>query len=86
VSDSKTDYEDVGVSELGERVKAVHGEDVYQAAMQRALAIVHRTAFPVDPRTLQDDPAVRQNPTKVVMADALVVALRSEFLKLLRPN
>ncbi len=86
MSSPKTDYDSLGVKELGERVKALHGEDVYQAAMQRALAVVHRTAFPVDPKALPDDPAVRQNPTRVVLADALAVALRAEFVKLLRPN
>ena len=86
VSSPETDYNSIGVKELGERVKTLHGEEVYQAAMQRAVTVVHRTAFPVDPKALSDDPTVRQNPIRVVMADALAVALRAEFLKLLRPN
>ena len=66
---------DVDIHVLGEQVKAVHGDDVYIATLQRALAIATRNSVTgVD---------VSHGP---LTTDAVLHAVRTEFLKLLRPN
>lgn len=57
--------DDLDIHVLGDHVKAVHGDDVYIATLQRALAKSVRTAL---------------------STEAVLAAVRTEFLKLLRPN
>ena len=78
--------DDLSVNQLGERVKSVHGEEVYRAAMQRAIGIASQSVARLElPEGKPLDPE-GPLPSKVLVADALAVALRAEFLRLLRPQ
>ena len=63
--------EEFDVRELGERVKSLHGEAVYGFTLQCALAIANRRAV-----------ESRSAPTN----EAVLSALHTEFLKLVRPH
>ena len=62
---------ELDVRELGERVKSLHGEAVYGSTLQCALAIATRNAV--------ESPSAPTN-------EAVLSALRTEFLKLVRPH
>ena len=66
---------DVDIHVLGEQVKAVHGDDVYIATLQRALAVATRNSV--------SGVEASHGP---LTTDAVLHAIRTEFLKLLRPN
>ena len=83
------DLSDLDIHELGERVKALYGEDVYDATLARALAIATRNSVPSaadENESGADAPAGVEFPQDALTTDAVVAALRTEFLKLLRPN
>ena len=72
------DLSDLDIHELGERVKALHGDEVYDATLARALAIATRDSVTSSPSAAGASDALT--------TDAVVAALRTEFLKLLRPH
>ena len=72
------DLSDLDLHELGERVKALHGEAVYDDTLARALAIATRDSATSSPSAADASDALT--------TDAVVAALRTEFLKLLRPH
>jgi hypothetical protein len=83
------DLSDLDIHELGERVKALYGDDVYDATLARALAIATRNSVPSTADANApgaDAPAEVELPQGALTTDAVVAALRIEFLKLLRPN
>ena len=71
------------VHELGDRVKALHGDEVYRATLARALAIATRNS--VDAAGMRSRSRAGEV-QRALTSDAVVAALRTEFLKLLRPN
>jgi hypothetical protein len=78
------DLSDLDVHELGERVKALDGDDVYDATLQRALAIATRNTVPASGEAEDVSPAVSVGPdlpARALTSDAVVAALRTEFLK-----
>jgi len=80
---------DLNIHELGERVKSFHGDDVYSTTLQRALAIATRNSVPVSRSAKAECPAAPadvEEPQVALTTEAVVAALRTEFLKLLRPN
>ena len=83
------DLDDLDVTELGERVKTLYGEDVYEATLQRALGTATRTllaSLPLPRRDGPDASAGAGRRTAELTNDAVVAALRAEFLSLLRPH
>ena len=81
--------DDLSVNQLGEQVKSVHGEEVYQAAFKRAVGIASKKAARLE--SAERQPLSPDHPdgppsSKVLVADALAVALRTEFIRLLRPQ
>ena len=76
---------DLNVHELGDRVKALYGDEVYQATLARALAIATRDSV-ASGESKPDAPGVAASPHGALTTDAVLAALRTEFLKLLRPN
>ena len=83
------DLSELDVHELGERVKALHGDEVYQAALARALAIATRNSVRSASDASEsrpDTPGAGPSPPGSLTTDAVMAALRTEFLKLLRPN
>ena len=62
---------ELDVRDLGERVKSLHGEAVYGFTLQCALAITTRNAG--------ESPSAPTN-------EGVLSALRTEFLKLVRPH
>ena len=62
---------ELDVRELGERVKSLHGEAVYGFTLRCAFAIATRNAV--------ESPSAPTN-------EAVLSALRTEFLKLVRPH
>ena len=77
------DLNDLDIHELGERVKALHGEDVYDATLARGLAIATRNS--VEAGESRSSPVAGDLQGALTSA-AVMTALRTEFLKLLRPN
>lgn len=77
------DLSDLDIHELGERVKTLHGEDVYEATLARALAIATRNS--VDAAEVRSSAPAGEG-QRALTSEAVVAALRTEFLKLLRPN
>ena len=63
--------DDLEIHVLGDHVKAVHGEDVYNATLHRALAMASSKSF----RTSEE-----------LTNDEVLAAVRAEFLKLLRAH
>jgi hypothetical protein len=82
------DLDDLDVTELGERVKTLYGEDVDEATLQRALGTATRTLarFPSVTQRSPDASARVRRPTAELTNDAVVAALRAEILKLLRAH
>ena len=83
------DLSDLDIHELGERVKSLHGDDVYEATLARALAIATRNSAPIPPDAKEahpDAPAKAELPQSALTTNAVIAALRTEFLKLLRPH
>ena len=82
------DLSNLDIHELGERVKALYGDDVYDATLARALAIATRNSVPFsnENEPEADAHAGVEFPQDALTTDAVVAALRIEFLKLLRPN
>ena len=83
------DLNDLDICEFGEKVKALHGGDVYEAALRAALATAIRNAVAVIPDAndlFPNAPARAQVAAHAVTNEAVVAALRAEFLKLLRPH
>ena len=76
---------DLDVHELGDRVKALHGDEVYQATLALALAIATRNRVPLGKST-PNAPGEAASPHNALTTEAVLAALRTEFLKLLRPN
>ena len=75
--------DDFDLYEVGEKVRALHGGDVYKAAVHRALAVaIRNTRNDASP----DTPAALELQTMALTHDAVVAALRTEFLKLVRPH
>jgi len=71
------------LNEFGERVRALDGGDVYEATVQRALAIaIRNTVSAASPHTAEG----AELQTQALSTDAVVASLRTEFLKLLRPH
>ena len=75
--------DDLDLDAFGGKVRAMHGADVYEATVQRALAMAicntSNDRFP-------DMHSGTERQTSSLTNDAVVAALRSEFLKLVRPH
>jgi hypothetical protein len=65
------DLNEVDIHVLGEKVKQLHGEDVYTFALHRALAMASRNSC----RT-----------SEVLTNDDILAAVRTELAKLLRAH
>ena len=80
---------DLDIHILGENVKALHGDDVYIATLQRALAVATRKSVRPSEAAQGPCPAARHGvevSEGALTTEAVLDALRTEFLKLLRPN
>jgi len=77
------DLSELDIQELGERVRALHGDDVYKATLARALAVATRNS--VGAEQARSVPPVGES-QGALTDDVVMTALRTEFLKLLRPN
>ena len=76
------------VAALGERVKSLHGEEVYQVTLQRALAMATRNiAPPADTGEACPDVCPGFDSVRTTLtSEAVLSALQTEFLKLVRPH
>jgi hypothetical protein len=79
------DVHDVDVVALGERVKSLFGEDVYKVTLQRALAIAARNTIAPAAVIGETGPNADSVPIGLT-TDAVLFALHTEFLKLVRPH
>jgi hypothetical protein len=80
---------DLEVAELGERVKCLYGQDVYQVTLHRALVMATRNtiASATDTNDARHDVRVGCESVETALTtEAVLSALHTEFLKLVRPH
>ena len=80
---------ELDVAELGERVKSLYGQDVYKVTLQRALVMATRNTIAVAADTNEACPDARPGIDSVrtaLTSEAVLSALQTEFLKLVRPH
>jgi hypothetical protein len=80
---------DLDVAALGERVKSLYGEDVYKVTLQRALVMATRNTIAAAAESNEVSPEARPGIDSIETAltsEAVLSALQTEFLRLVRPH
>jgi hypothetical protein len=80
---------DLDVAALGEQVKALYGEDVYELTLRRALTMATRNTSAAAPDTnaaFRDASSGIDSMQTSLTTEAVLSALHAEFFKLVRPH
>ncbi len=80
------DQRDLDVVTLSEQLKSLYGDDVYNVALQRALAMATRNTIAPARGGNEADTVGNDSKRACLTTEAVLAAVHTEFLRLVRPH